>query len=61
MVHKQQNFSALKLLVGQQESIRSVKKLRDEVLAWLKPNSIILAGSELVRSQIPLRYLIRTS
>jgi len=32
-------------------------------LIWsgLKPNSITLAGSELVRSQILLRYLIRTS
>ena len=27
----------------------------------LKPNSITLAGSELVRSQIPLRYLVQTS
>jgi len=27
----------------------------------IKPNSITLAGSELVRSQIPLRYLVRTS
>jgi len=35
MVHKQQNFSALKLLVGHQESIQYVKKLSDEVLAWL--------------------------
>ena len=34
-------------------------------VAWslddcLKPNSITLAGSELVRSQIPSRYLVRT-
>jgi len=30
-------------------------------LRQLKPNSITLDGSELVRSQIPLRYLVQTS
>jgi len=45
--------------------MRSRKKARNN--SWrsvdtvLKPNSITLAGSELVRSQIPLRYLVRTS
>jgi len=38
----------------------SISGIKENLHKTVKPNSIMLVGSKLVRSQIPLRYLVWT-